>query len=439
MSGSPKAKISLRDIRVLQPGQTIWDGSVSGLAARRQVSHVVSYILMYRTMDGRKRTYTIGKHGSPWTSETARQEARRILREVVKGADPMADKLAERGALTVAELCQQYMADIEAGRLLTRRKAAKTESTLISDRGRIARHIIPLLGRRSVASVTRDDVEAFMHDIATGKTTSRQKTKPRGLSVVRGGRGVASRSVGLLGAIFTYAVRKGLRFDNPAHGIVRFADGRRQRRLTDDEYRQLGRALKTAEVWKPAIAATWLMILTGWRRGEVLGLRWSEVDLPRRTARLADTKTGASLRPLSELACSVIQSQPMIGDVVFASRSGETPIVGYRKMWLRIAKLGGLPADITPHVLRHSFASLAADLGYNEPTIASLIGHKMHSITSRYMHSADVVLLAAADAVANATMKLMAEKSDLAPDQAQPQLRNQQRDGSVVWDEFTSL
>ena len=115
---------------------------------------------------------------------------------------------------------------------------------LISDRGRIARHIVPLLGRKSVASVTRDDVEAFMHDIATGKTASRQKTKPRGLSVVRGGRGVASRSVGLLGAIFTYAIRKGLRFDNPAHGIVRFADGRRQRRLTDDEYRQLGRALK---------------------------------------------------------------------------------------------------------------------------------------------------------------------------------------------------
>ena len=88
-------------------------------------------------------------------------------------------------------------------------------------------------------------------------------------------------------------------------------------------------------------------------------------------------------------------------------------------MWLRIAKLGDLPADITPHVLRHSFASLAADLGYNEPTIASLLGHKTHSITSRYMHSADAVLLAAADAVANATMKLMAS------DQPQPQLRDQ--------------
>ena len=100
---------------------------------------------------------------------------------------------------------------------------------------------------------------------------------------------------------------------------------------------------------------------------------------------------------------------------------------------MRIAKLGDLPDDITPHVLRHSFASLATDLGYNEPTIASLLGHKTDSITSRYVHSADAVLLAAADAVANATMKLMAS------DQAQPQLRDQRRDGSVMWDENTSF
>ena len=178
------------------------------LAARRQVSPVVSYILMFRTIDGRKRTYTIGKHGSPWTPETARQEARRILREVVRGADPLADKIAGRKAITVAELCGQYLAEAEAGRLLTQRKIAKKESTLISDRGRIARHIVPLLGRMPVKVVRRDDVERFMHDIAAGKTATREKTKPRGLSIVRGGRGVAGRTVALLGAIFTYAVRR---------------------------------------------------------------------------------------------------------------------------------------------------------------------------------------------------------------------------------------
>ena len=409
MLGSRRPKIGLRDLTRVQPHQTLWDGAVAGFGARRQSGPVISYILVYRTKESRQRTYTIGKHGSPWSPDTARQEARRILGEVAKGGDPQAEKVAGRSAITVAELCRQYLADVEAGRLLTRRKIAKKESTLISDRGRITRHIIPLLGRMPVKAVTRDDVEAFMHEVATGITARVEKTKPRGLSVVRGGRGVAGRTVGLLGAIFAYAVRKDIRLDNPAHGIMRFADGRRDRRLTDDEYQQLGKALSMAEqeVWKPAIDATRLMILSGWRRGEVLGLRWVEVDLGRRTARLTDTKTGASIRPLSELACTIISAQPRGSDVVFPGRSGE-PIIGYRKMWLRIAKLSDLPADVTPHVLRHSFASLAADLGHNEPTIASLLGHKMHSITSRYVHSADAVLLAAADSVANATMKLMA-------------------------------
>ncbi len=82
-------------------------------------------------------------------------------------------------------------------------------------------------------------------------------------------------------------------------------------------------------------------------------------------------------------------------------------MVGFPKFWARIAKFGGLPADVTPHTLRHSYASLAGDLGYSELTIAALIGHKGHSITSRYVHSADAVLLAAADAVANRTAQLI--------------------------------
>jgi integrase len=65
---------------------------------------------------------------------------------------------------------------------------------------------------------------------------------------------------------------------------------------------------------------------------------------------------------------------------------------------------------VTPHTLRHSFASLASDLGYSEPTVATLIGHKGHSITSRYVHAADEVLLAAADAVADRTLTLMGER-----------------------------
>ena len=274
MIGSRRGKLGLRDLRSIQPGQTIWDGSVSGFGARRQGGEVISYIVMYRTKEGRQRIYTIGKHGSPWSPEMARREARRVLGEVINGADRMADKIAGRTAVTVAELCGQYLADAEAGRLLTQRKIAKKESTLISDRGRIARHIVPLLGRMPVKTVGRNDVERFMHDVAAGKTAIREKTKPpRPLDRTRRSwcrrthRGTARRDLYLCRA-------PGHSADNPVHGVVKFAEGRRRRRLIDDEYRQLGMALSKArheKVWQPAIAATWLMILTGWRRGEVLG------------------------------------------------------------------------------------------------------------------------------------------------------------------------
>ena len=85
---------------------------------------------------------------------------------------------------------------------------------------------------------------------------------------------------------------------------------------------------------------------------------------------------------------------------------------GFRSLWDRIAKLTDLPSDVTPHVLRHSYVSLAADLGYSEPTIAALVGHKGYTVTSRYIHSADAVLLAAADAVGRRTTQLLAGNED---------------------------
>jgi len=391
----------------------IWDSSLTGFGARRQSSTAVSYVLFYRTSEGRQRWYTIGRHGAPWTPDTAREEAKRLLGDVARRHDPADDKRAKRNAKTVAELCDLYLRDAESGRLLTRRHTPKKASTLTTDRGRIERHIKPLLGRRTVASVMREDVEAFMHDVAEGKTAGRTKTtKTRGLANVRGGKGTASRTVALLGAIFSYAVRHKMRTDNPAHGIVRPADGRRDRRLSDDEYKALGTALEKADatIWPPAVAVTRFLALTGWRSGEALGLRWAELDLPRRTGTLGDSQTGHSMRPLSHAACEVLRGVARAGELVFPASRGEGVMTGYASLWEKIAQLGRLPADITPHVLRHSFASLAGDLGYAEPTIAALISHKRHSTTSRYVHVADAALLAAADAVANRIAELMGER-----------------------------
>jgi integrase len=412
-------KLGLRDVRALGSGDEIWDSAVPGFGARRQKGAAVSYILMYRTHEGRLRRFTIGRHGAPWTPDTARDEARRLLGEVVKGGDPAAEKLAARESKTIAELCDAYLIDAEAGRLLTRRGQAKKASTLAIDKGRIERHIKPLMGGLGVASVTRDDIEQFMHAVAEGKTAGRSKTKPRGLARVRGGKVAATRSVGLLGGIFTYAVRRAMRPDNPAHGVRRFADRKRDRRLSDEEYAALGGALRQGEadgIWPAAIAAARFMALSGWRRGEVLSLRWPEIDFPRRTVTLTDSKTGQSVRPLSHSACDVLRSLPRMADeLVFPATRGNGPMTGFPKLWARIGKLGGLPADVTPHVLRHSLASLAADLGYSEPTIAALVGHTGRSVTSRYVHAADAVLLAAADAVANRTAVLMGDPKNVVP------------------------
>jgi integrase len=406
-------RIGLREIRALAPAETVWDAAVPGFGARRQKGKAVAYVLKFRTAEGRQRWHTIGRHGAPWTPDTAREEAKRLLGSVAEGADPAAVKQSKRKAATVAELCDLYWADAEAGRLLTRRKTSKKASTLVADRGRIVRHIKPLLGRLSVAAVTREDVDAFMHAVAEGKTAGKTKTaKNRGLAHVRGGRGTASRTVGLLGAIFSYAVRHRMRADNPVRGVVRFADGKRQRRLSDTEYDALGEALRKGEaqsIWPAALAATRFLALTGWRTGEALALRWEEIDLGRRTATLGETKTGRSIRPLSHAACEMLRDLTRSGELVFPATRGNGRMSGFPKVWTRIAKLGELPADVTPHTLRHSFASLAADLGFSEPTIAALIGHKGRTITSRYVHAADAVLLAAADAIANRTAELMGE------------------------------
>lgn len=428
-----RRRITLNVVRTLPPNTEAWDATVRGFGARRQQGDAVSYVLLYRTPEGRLRRFTIGKHGSPWTPDTARAEALRLLGEVVKGADPAAVKQERRHAATVAELCDAYLRDAAAGRALIRGGRVKKASTLAGDRGMIEGHIKPLLGRLPVASVTLHDVERFMGDVADGKTAARRRTgRPGGVSRVRGGMGTASRTVGLLGAIFAYAVRKRMRADNPCRGVRRPADGRRDRRLSNGEYAALGEALRAAALphvpaavtrnrtplpmWPPAIAAARFLALTGWRLGEALGLRWQDVDMARRTATLRDTKTGRSMRPLSHAACDVLRSLPRLGDgtLVFPATRGTGPMRGFRKLWLRIARLGGLPVDVTPHVLRHSFASVAADLEYSEPTIAALIGHKRHSVTSRYVHSADALLLAAADAVAAEIARRMGDAAPAA-------------------------
>ncbi|MGI3902532.1 MAG: tyrosine-type recombinase/integrase [Janthinobacterium lividum] len=409
-------KLGSRDLASLGPNSEIWDqgkGSVSGFGARRQKSESISFVLLYRNPDGRSRRVTIGRYGK-MTPDEARLEAKKLQGRVATGEDPAEAKQERRKAATVAELCDAYFEDIQAGRVLTKARRAKKASTIAIDRTRIERHVKPLIGSLKVKAVTRDDIDRFMHRVAEGESAEIAAASKK--SRTTGGAGTASRTVGMLGAVFDYAVKKHMREDNPCRGVVRFADNKRERRMTDAEYAVFGSGLRAAEgdFVPAALAAARFLAFTGWRRGEMLGLTWPDVDTARRTATLPDTKTGRSVRALSAAACAVLTALPRSGAYVFPAVRGDARMTSFQNVFVRLVAASDLPPDITPHVLRHSFASVAADLGYSESTIGALIGHKSGTMTSRYVHHADPVLVAAADAVAGRIEALMAHEREQA-------------------------
>jgi hypothetical protein len=174
-------RIGLRQIRALRPGEVVWDPKLSGFGARRQRSDTVSYVLFFRTKEGRQRWFTIGKHGSPWTPESARAEARRLLGDVERRIDPAVEKQKARNAETVAELCNEYLAAAEAGRILKRDGKSKKSSTINLDKGRVERHIKPLLGRHKVAAITRRDIESekkFLIQMISQTKFRQQESRP---------------------------------------------------------------------------------------------------------------------------------------------------------------------------------------------------------------------------------------------------------------------
>lgn len=330
--------------------------------------------------------------------------------------------------MTVAELCDEYFDKAERGLIITRRRKVKKASTLYTDRGRIERHIKPLIGRRTVMDLTSRDVNDFLQKVIAGKSAVDVKTKKHGRAIVKGGRGTAARTLGLLGGILSYAVDAGYRGDNPAARVVRPADGKRSVHFTIEQYRSLGEALDVAEnngtCWQ-ATAAIRLIALTGCRRGEVENLRWTEVDEAGHCLRLLDNKTGesGSMRPIGSVVIDVLRSIRKRGEsgqfVLPSLRRQDVPYSGLAKAWTRVitslqlAELSSQGQPLTPHGLRHAFGSTAEELGYTVPTIGALLGHAGHGITMAYIHKTDGALIAAADRVSRYIWLAMADEDNI--------------------------
>lgn len=384
-----------------------WDEELPGFGVRVYASGRKSYLVQYRS-GRRSRRITLGLHGA-LTPEEARKVAKVHLGDIAKGGDPAEVRKLDRKGMTIRELCERYMADAEIGLVPGKRRLPKKPSTLASDRSRLDAHILPLLGTRLVKEVRRADVNQFLRDVATGKARRDRRTKPRGRSIVSGGLPTATRTLGLLGSIFTYAVRNGIVETNPVHGVARPATNVRERRLTEAEYRLLGRLLKDAEAngHNPAaLEVIRILALTGCRRGEIEKLKWLEVDDARSCLRLQDTKEGRSTRAVGTIVLRRLDARrpERARGFVFEGAVPGQPFEGLPKVWAKVVRPH---LDVTPHVLRHSYASIANDLGYTEATIAALLGHAAGTVTSRYVHAVDQLLVKAADDVSTHIARLL--------------------------------
>ena len=391
-------RITKRTIDALQPQDrdyVRWDGVLTGFGVRVRTGGSKSFVAAYR-LGGRNtpwRRVTIGAVGTI-TVEVARKEAERIIASARLGQDHAAQKAKKRAEMTVGEVCDLYLAE---------GCETKKASTLATDRGRIERHIKPLLGKRLIGEVARAEIEKFMRDVANGKTATDVKTGVHGRAIVEGGKGTATRTIGLIGGIFSFAVSRHLRADNPVRGVKRYPDKKSETFLTPAELSRLGEALSAAEASganPAAVAIIRLLAFTGARKSEISALRWSEVDLERGYIRLGDSKTGAKVFPIGAPAIEVLAGLPCIegASFVFPATSGTASFQGADKVWRKVRAAAGFP-KLRIHDLRHSFASAGLARGDALPVIGAILGHADVKTTSRYAHLADDPIKKAADEI----------------------------------------
>jgi integrase len=385
-------RITKRIVDGLKPRATeyaIWDAHMPGFGVRVRPTGSMSYIVTYRAGAGRGapvRRYTIAAVGKV-APEAARRQAKAILGRVAHGRDPAREKASERGTPTISELCDRFMAE----HIQPKRK----RGTAVFYRDVLNRIIKAELGSSKADKVTRSQV-AKVH--AKLQDTPFQ----------------ANRVLAVLSSMYAFAGRTGAvpEGTNPARGIAKFKESRRERFLTAKELERLGAAIREAETkglpWEVdeagpkakhlpkakkrftkidrfAGAALRLLLFTGCRLREILHLKWEHVDVERGLLFLQDSKTGRKTVILNAPAFAVLTGLERLGSYVVPGVDPEKPRADLKRPWAAISKRARLDG-VRLHDLRHTYASFGAGSGLGLPILGKLLGHTQASTTQRYAH-----------------------------------------------------
>lgn len=329
------------------------DADIPGFGVRLTKSGKV--FILEKRIQGRMRRVTIGAYG-PLTMEQAREKALALTHEIIEGHNPADVRQEKRQELSWGELTQLYL-----------ERHAPRKRTASNDKNMLTRYFKPWQHRR-LSSLTRKDV-ALLH----GRIGESAKY-------------AANRVVALVRKMFNLARLWGVYGgENPATGIELFPEEKRDRFIQPHELPKLFEALN--EEPNPYIRTAFLVaLLTGARRGEVLAMRWADVDLRQAIWRIPDTKTRRPhWLPLPQPVVTLLQALPRGHDnpYVFPGRDGRGHLVNITKAWTRIRTHAGL-ADVRIHDLRRTLGSWLVASGASLPLIGKALNHSQVSTTAIY-------------------------------------------------------